>query len=185
MHECRMWACTCVCVFVCVCVSACGCVVCLGRKHKVSGGATDVSVCKVLLVARPLPNAFAPWSPILLLYRLREGWCNQSGRGGQSLRLTHLTPAIIHTQPTTPHHHAPQAHTPAPPHPFRCAEACTQCDHGRKADQPCIREVHRPCVGVRAGCMSVGCGHARVCPCLFVCVWVRVGVWCVWGGSRK
>ena len=82
---------------------------------------------------------------------------------------THPTPAIIHTQPTTPHHHAPQAHAPAPPHPFRCAEAWTQCDHERKADQPCIREVHRPCVGVGAGCMS---GRVWVCTCVsvFVCV---------------
>ena len=84
---------------------------------------------------------------------------------------THPTPAIIHTQPTTPHHHElTHRPTPPPPHPFGCAEACTQCHHAGKVEQACTREVHRPCVGVRAGCMSVGCGHARVCVCLFVCV---------------
>ena len=59
MHVC---VCVCLCVYECVWV----CVACLGRKQKVSGGATDLSVCNVLLFARPLPSPAAPWSPIWL-----------------------------------------------------------------------------------------------------------------------
>ena len=130
-----------------------------------------MSSCKVLLFARPLPNPAAPWSPIWFSLRLRE-------RGGAIDQVLLANPFHSHISHTRHHPHSTN-HTPpscptsphtraSPPIPMR-RSLHLQCDHGRKADQPCIREVHRPCVGVGAGCMS---GRVWVCTCVsvFVCV---------------
>ena len=136
-----------------------------------------MSVCKVLLFARPLPNPAAPWSPIWLFPRLRE-------RGGAIDEVLVANPFHSHISHTRHHPHSTN-HTPpscptsphtraSPPIPMR-----------RSLDPVRSWEKGRPTVHTGGAQTMCWCGgrmhewsgvgmHVCVCVCLCVyeCVWV-------------